>query len=440
MAAKMMVLVAVLVCLAFVVAWAADEPAQVVTKEGAVATAGGTAKPGEATKSGEAVKGEEAKWVLAVEPKGLSENVKRGLSWLAEHQLKSGAWGQGEESTNMGGGAGLKDTPSVGDTCMAALALVRSGSTPAKGDYRDAIRKAVEFVCSQVEESDQDSLKVTSTQGTRIQGKLGQNIDTFMACLLLSEVKDRMVDKDGNDRVAKALDKVLHKMKVNQKENGTWGDQGWATALAMNMGAKGYNRAAQSGAAVDEKVREKAEEYSRAQYDQSKGNFKAEGTAGVALYGSAGSLGAQSDSVNTNATKEKEAGERLAKATTDDEKKDAQKDLDRYDQARKDLESSQKAVIAKLDDKQFIAGFGSNGGEEFLSYMNIGESLVVKGGDDWKKWDADITKNLSGIQNSDGSWTGHHCITGRTFCTSSALLVLMVDRTPVPLAAKIGRR
>ena len=37
------------------------------------------------------------------------------------------------------------------------------------------------------------------------------------------------------------------------------------------------------------------------------------------------------------------------------------------------------------------------------------------------------------MQNEDGSWTGHHCITGRTFCTAAALLVLMGDRTPVPV-------
>ena len=39
-------------------------------------------------------------------------------------------------------------------------------------------------------------------------------------------------------------------------------------------------------------------------------------------------------------------------------------------------------------------------------------------------------------QNDDGSWSGHHCITGRTFCTSTALLVLMADRTPVPVTAR----
>jgi hypothetical protein len=37
------------------------------------------------------------------------------------------------------------------------------------------------------------------------------------------------------------------------------------------------------------------------------------------------------------------------------------------------------------------------------------------------------------VQNQDGSWTGHHCITGQTFCTAAALLTLMADRTPVPV-------
>jgi len=71
--------------------------------------------------------------------------------------------------------------------------------------------------------------------------------------------------------------------------------------------------------------------------------------------------------------------------------------------------------------------------------MNIGESLVVKAGPEWEKWDKKITANLNRIQNKDGSWTGHHCITGRTFCTSAALLVLMTDRAPVPIAAKFRR-
>ena len=81
-----------------------------------------------------------------------------------------------------------------------------------------------------------------------------------------------------------------------------------------------------------------------------------------------------------------------------------------------------------------------NGGEEFLSYMNIGESLVVKGGDVWKSWDKSISQNLYRVQNNDGSWSGHHCITGRTFCPSAALVVLMVDRSPQPISEKMQKR
>ena len=68
--------------------------------------------------------------------------------------------------------------------------------------------------------------------------------------------------------------------------------------------------------------------------------------------------------------------------------------------------------------------------------MLVSEALVAKGGAEWKKWDDAITKLIDGVQNQDGSWSGQHCITGRTFCTASALLVLMADRTPVPVAGK----
>jgi hypothetical protein len=96
------------------------------------------------------------------------------------------------------------------------------------------------------------------------------------------------------------------------------------------------------------------------------------------------------------------------------------------------------AMIARMDEPTFVAGFGNNGGEEFLSHLLIGESLALKGGEEWSKWDAAITELVGGIQNGDGSWTGHHCITGRTFCTAAALLVLMADRTPVPDVVEIA--
>ena len=54
-------------------------------------------------------------------------------------------------------------------------------------------------------------------------------------------------------------------------------------------------------------------------------------------------------------------------------------------------------------------------------------------GAEWARWDTAISKLVTGVQNEDGSWVGHHCITGKTFCTAGALLVLMADRTPFPV-------
>ena len=81
-----------------------------------------------------------------------------------------------------------------------------------------------------------------------------------------------------------------------------------------------------------------------------------------------------------------------------------------------------------MNDKKFTEGFGSNGGEEFLSYLNIGEAMVIHGDAKFAEWDQKMTENLNRVQNDDGSWSGHHCITGRVAVTSAALLTLTADR------------
>ncbi len=381
-----------------------------------------------------------AKWAPAVEPKPLSTQVQKGLDFLVKSQLKNGAWGQGEESKQMGQGLQLKDTPSVADTCICTLALIRAGSTPKSGPHAAAIRKALEFICSEVEEADSPSLFITKTRGTRVQSKLGQYVDTFMAAQVLAEVRDQMPDAESRKRLMAALDKVMDKIEKNQKSDGTWASDGWAPTLAQAMGVKALNKAAQAGVQVSEEVRGKTEAYAQKQFDGKSGKFAAEGSAGVPLYSGASSLGSLQDSANTNEAKRAEWKNKAANAPTPAERQQAKDLLERFDRNAEALQSAQTAVVAKLNDDKFVSGFGSNGGEEFLSYMNIGESLVVKGGDEWKKWDEKITANLNRIQNEDGSWSGHHCITGRTFCTAAAVLVLTVDRAPVPVAAKIKKQ
>jgi hypothetical protein len=86
------------------------------------------------------------------------------------------------------------------------------------------------------------------------------------------------------------------------------------------------------------------------------------------------------------------------------------------------------AINRKLSDAQFVEGFGSIGGEEFFSYLNISDSLKRTGGKEWNEWSAKITDKILKLQNNDGTWAGHHCITGRVAVTSAALLNLTLDR------------
>ena len=174
---------------------------------------------------------------------------------------------------------------------------------------------AVEFVCGEIEESDKDSLYVTPTRGTRVQFKLGPYIDTFTAAVLLPEVKDKMPDEAGKKRVAAALDKLLAKIQKNQRADGTWGGQGWATTIQQGMAVKGLNRAAQYGANVDEKVPRRAEKQARQSFDKSSGKFAAEGSAGVQLYSAGSNLGGMAESVKTNNQRKAQLEQRLASSS-----------------------------------------------------------------------------------------------------------------------------
>ena len=401
-------------------------------------------------------------WTTAVEPKPLGRNVKKGLDWLVEHQLPGGGWGQGEESAQMRGNESLRDTPNVADTCIAVLALIRSGSTPREGLYRDAIVKGVRYVRLQVDEADSQSIAVTRVQGTRVQQKLGPNIDTFLASILLAEVKGRMPDEASEKAADLSLHKVLGKIERHQKQDGTFDGQGWAPILAQAMCGKGINRARQAGARVSDMALARAEKGAALSFYASMpsraggtgtgitsgssaapgrmmaGGAMMGGSAGVELYSRAASIGVLQDSVNTSKVVAEGLRDRALNSKDRKEQAEARDQLAQFANAEKVQHEAQAAVVSRLGDRQFMAGFGSNGGEEFLSYMNIAESLVVKGGEEWKRWDSEMTENLNRVQNGDGSWSGHHCITGRTFCTSTALLVLMADRTPVPALVKAG--
>src|SRR5207244_9138583 len=92
---------------------------------------------------------------------------------------------------------------------------------------------------------------VTDILGTQLQSKIGQYVDTFLAALVLSELKGKMTDEISEKRLTTALDRTLAKIEKHQKADGTFaGNAGWASVLSQALCSKAINRAAQSGVDV----------------------------------------------------------------------------------------------------------------------------------------------------------------------------------------------
>lgn len=373
-------------------------------------------------------------WTTAVEPKPLSSSARRGLAWLVATQHADGGWGQGEESLQMRGGVesgpqGEREPSNVADSAIALLALLRADADPAQGPYSESIRGGLRYVCGSIEASDEESLFVTELRNTRVQMKIGSTVDTFLASLVLAEARGRTGSSDLDGRVAAALQKVLGKIERNQLADGAFEGQGWAPILSQGIAGKALNRASQLGMKVSSDVLAKNQAWFEGRAEAS---APASDAAGIDLYARSAGLAGLQEHANSGVLAEPQLQQVIAESKDENEVRDAKRELDRIFDGRRRQEQAREDMLGRIDDPTFVSGFGSNGGEEFLSYMNIAESLVVQGGEAWRQWDAAMTGNLSRIQNQDGSWSGHHCITGRNFCTASALLVLLADRTPLP--------
>ncbi len=376
--------------------------------------------------------------VAHTQPPTLSAGESRGLAYLIGKQMPNGGWSEGEESAHMRSTnhMNMKETANVADTAMAALAVLRCGNYPNKGTYAANLTRAAEFVCQSIEAADPESLYVTDIRGTRLQSKLGPYIDTFLAAQFLSEIIGQMPDEKKNKQVQAALHKVIKKIERHQGEDGQWAGAGWAPVHSQAIATRALNRASQAGIAVNESTLKRAEAYAKQSYDSKTGNFAAEGSAGVPLYAAGAALGALQESINTNKQKAGDLKKILAsKSTSNEAKRRARDELQRFADAEKSQGMAISAVTKKFSDDRFVSGFGCNGGEEFLSYLNISETLLVSHSTDWPGWNDRITANLSHVQQDDGSWMGHHCITSRTFCTAAALMVLTVDCSPTLQAA-----
>ncbi|HJZ69377.1 MAG TPA: prenyltransferase/squalene oxidase repeat-containing protein [Blastocatellia bacterium] len=329
--------------------------------------------------------------------------VEKGAKWLASVQGADGGWGQdGGDPSNVRQGESLESTGNdVANTAIAALALLRAGDK-----YRPNVERAVDFVLRRVEASPADGLSITNGNQTQVQRKLGPYIDTFVASMLLAEV-DGAFAKVLNTRIRSGLEKCVAKIEHNQTKEGSWNvGGGWAPLLGTSMASRSLYQAQQKGVVVSQDALRRADAYTVKNQQES----MARGSIG-------GGTGVVSETAVVTAT----AGVALYQ--------DAQalEQLSRTEESRKKNAKEIAEINRKLSDSKFVDGYGSIGGEEFFSYLNISEGLKRSGGKAWSEWHSKITEKILKLQNQDGTWAGHHCITGRCAVTSAAILNLTAD-------------
>ncbi len=362
----------------------------------------------------------------------VESSLMKGMSWIAEAQLENGGWGAGNHNRQ-----NIKDPHSVpadpATTALVSMALLRNGNTFTKGNYSSNLQKATNFLLEAVENTPQQDPYITTLTGTQPQVKLGQNIDAILTAQFFTNILQRIDKNDAarKERIEKALSKCVAKIQHAQDTDGGWKDGGWAPVLQSALANNALESARDAGAKVDDKVLNKSREYQQGNFDVKTNSGVTGKAAGVLLYSVSGSARA-------SAQQAKEAEAVIAKA---------KKSGKLMDSAKVSSENLQKAGLSKTEadtyatavkirgaaslraqDGDVVSGFGSNGGEEYLSYLMTGESLIIGQDNTWKTWFEKMAGRMVQIQKNDGSWQGHHCITSPVFCTATCLLILSIDK------------
>ena len=363
-------------------------------------------------------------------PVKVKESMSSALEWISKAQLKDGGWGAGSHSRqSVFDPHAVSSDPAT--TAMVAMALLRTGSTPTTGKYSANLSLATEYLLKQIEAADEQTLNITNQTATQPQVKLGQNIDVVLTTQYLTNLMDYIINNQTlKTRVSKSLDKCVVKIQHAQIENGSIKGAGWAGVLQSSFATNALESAKAAGADVDEAKLERYKNYQKGNYDTKTNSVATGDGAGVMVYsisGTARSTAREASIAKDKIAKAKKDGKLSPSSTVTSESLQAagMNEADAYKYAA--AYEINQAASKQAQRNDVMNGFGSNGGEEFLSYLQTGEGLIISKDKEWHKWYDNVSGRLLNIQNNDGSWNGHHCITSPVFCTATSLLILSVN-------------
>jgi Squalene-hopene cyclase C-terminal domain len=361
-------------------------------------------------------------------PKNIPNYLDKSVEWMVAAQQQNGGWGAGLNSRQE-----VRDPAAVAvdpaTTAFACMALIRVGNTLSEGKYHKNLQKGLEYLLEAVAKTPDDAKNITTLSGTQIQSKLGQNVDVSMTSQFLSHVKPMAKSNDLDQKVTNSLKKCVKIIENAQQANGSWTASGWAPVLNSAMANSSLELAQSVGISVDTQKLQASQNY-QASNISATGEVKAADGAGVTLY--AASSAQRANGKNAQKVEKMLEDVKLPAAAAPAEvQKELEKRGVKKEKAREMSQNydSYKSAAKQMTDESVLTGFGNNGGEEFLSYMMTSESYVTVGNQpDWDTWHKKMSNLFEKIQNQDGSWNGHHCITSPVFCTAAVVLVLTADR------------
>jgi hypothetical protein len=356
----------------------------------------------------------------------VNQNLDKAVIWLAQMQNNDGGFSSAARCQP-------NDRSDAATTAIAAMAFLRHGKNDPNYKYADKLKSAKDYLMKSVMATPPDGSNIMnqSRGQTQIQRKLGRNIDLILATQFLSNLL-QSTDKDDSEYedIFNHVNRAIDGMQQMQTKNGSFKSAGWAGVLQSALANNALEVATHKGAWVEESILDKSRNYHKSNFNPTTSSVRTNDGAGVMLY-------AVASTIRATAKESRKAKEIIqhgitkgilglnAKVTVDNLKICGLKD----NESLKLYTAHNIYTAAKIKSQETKVqnGFGNNGGEEFLSHLQAGESFVLAKESDWKEWYENMSTQLNSAQKQDGYWEGHHCITSPVFCTATNILILSIQ-------------
>jgi hypothetical protein len=314
-------------------------------------------------------------------------SAEKGVQWLLRAQNRDGSWGDNPGSPG-----------EVGNTAIACLALLAHGSTPSRGQHCLPLRRAFDWLCKRTRNYAGGK---ELDRATLLHRKLGDNADLYLVALLYSQSLSLNVEAWEDQRMQQELRQMVQHVASLQKANGEW-ETSYEPMLTTIAAWQALKQAHAAGVAIDHASPQKVVRYLREDcLEQATGVFREQ------KWGNQQRFVTQAGGVRVL------IGEGLGG------------------------EADVQRAIAVIDSMRFDQDVGgATGGEEFLGALYATQALLLERDKVYARWYDRISKALKASQNADGSWVGHHCITGRVFCTACSVMTLLTPDRALPLVER----